>query len=219
VITAFHHPGFAAPIGDHVMPMRKFQLVADGLAGRAGVRVAAPAPIELEALRRVHTDAYIDAVKSGEPRALAESQKFPWSPALWPSVLLTNGGALAAATRALDDGIAAALASGFHHSHADHGEGFCTFNGLVVAAEAGVRPGLGAEQRRADGLVLAARKFRVRLRADLDDARPVFDLFEVGAAGDLMGEVVPGTGREAMCPNDIGAYAQEFFGATRVLLE
>ena len=28
------------------------------------------------------------------------------------------------------------LASGFHHSHADHGEGFCTFNGLVVAAEA-----------------------------------------------------------------------------------
>ena len=44
VITAYHHPGFAAPIGDHVMPMRKFQLVADGLAGRAGVRVEAPAP-------------------------------------------------------------------------------------------------------------------------------------------------------------------------------
>jgi acetoin utilization deacetylase AcuC-like enzyme len=27
------------------------------------------------------------------------------------------------------------LASGFHHSCADHGEGFCTFNGLVVALE------------------------------------------------------------------------------------
>ena len=26
--------------------------------------------------------------------------------------------------------------SGFHHSHADHGEGFCTFNGLVVAVDA-----------------------------------------------------------------------------------
>ncbi len=75
-------------------------------------------------------------MRSGEPRALAESQKFPWSPLLWPSVLLTNGGALAAAARALDDGVAAALASGFHHSHADHGEGFCTFNGLVVAADA-----------------------------------------------------------------------------------
>jgi acetoin utilization deacetylase AcuC-like enzyme len=136
VILAFHHPGFAAPIGDHVMPMRKFQLVADGLAGRAGVRVEAPAPVGAHELQRVHTAAYVEAVRTGEPRALAESQKFPWSPALWPSVLLTNGGALAAAARALDDGAAAALASGFHHSHADHGEGFCTFNGLVVAAEA-----------------------------------------------------------------------------------
>jgi acetoin utilization deacetylase AcuC-like enzyme len=136
VITAYHHPGFAAPIGAHVMPMRKFQMVADGLAGRRGVRVEPPAPIELAELRRVHTEAYVDAVRSGEPRALAESQKFPWSPALWPSVRLTNGGALAAAARALEDGVSAALASGFHHAHADHGEGFCTFNGLVVAAEA-----------------------------------------------------------------------------------
>jgi acetoin utilization deacetylase AcuC-like enzyme len=136
VITAFHHPGFAAPIGEHVMPMRKFQMVADGLTGRAFARVEAPAPVTPDDLARVHTPVYIDAVRSGEPRALAESQKFPWSPALWPSVLLTNGGALAAAERALDEGVAAALASGFHHSHADHGEGFCTFNGLVIAAEA-----------------------------------------------------------------------------------
>jgi acetoin utilization deacetylase AcuC-like enzyme len=136
VITAYHHPGFAAPIGDHVMPMRKFQGVADGLAGRPGVRVEAPPPVTPEQLRLVHDAAYLEAVRSGEPRALAESQKFPWSPALWPSVLLTNGGALAAASRALEEGVAAALASGFHHAHADHGEGFCTFNGLVVAAEA-----------------------------------------------------------------------------------
>ena len=135
MITAYHDPGFAAPIGAHVMPMRKFQLVADGLAGRDWVRVERPPPATPADLGRVHSAAYVEAVRSGEPRALAESQKFPWSPALWPSVLLTNGGAIAAAARALDDGLAAALASGFHHSHADHGEGFCTFNGLVVAAE------------------------------------------------------------------------------------
>ena len=105
MITAYHHPDFAAPIGDHMMPMRKFQLVADGLAGRPGVRVEAPAPVAAEDLLRVHTAAYLDAVRTGEPRAL-------------------------------EHGVAAALASGFHHAHADHGEGFCTFNGLVVAAEA-----------------------------------------------------------------------------------
>ena len=136
VITAYHHPDFAAPIGQHVMPMRKFQMVADGLAGNPSVRVEAPAPVTEADLLRVHTPDYVTAVRTGEPKVLAESQKFPWSPALWPSVLLTNGGALAAARRALAEGLSAALASGFHHSHADHGEGFCTFNGLVVAAEA-----------------------------------------------------------------------------------
>jgi acetoin utilization deacetylase AcuC-like enzyme len=136
MITAYHHAGFAAPLGDHVMPMRKFQLVADAVRAAGLAEVEAPAPIVESALRRVHTAAYVAAVRTGEPRALAESQKFPWSPVLYPSVLLTNGGLLAAARCALARGAAAALASGFHHAHGDHGEGFCTFNGLVVAADA-----------------------------------------------------------------------------------
>ena len=66
-IPVYYHAGFAAPIGEgHMMPIRKFALVAAGLRNNP----------------------------------------------------------------------AAALGSGFHHAHADHGEGFCTFNGLVVAAEA-----------------------------------------------------------------------------------
>jgi len=136
MITAFYHPAFAAPIGDHIMPMRKFGLVAEGLKARTDVRLAQPEPATESDLRRVHTPEYINAVRSGTPRALAESQKFPWSPALFPSVCLTNGSCIAAARQALRDGVAAALASGFHHAHTDHGEGFCTFHGLVVAAEA-----------------------------------------------------------------------------------
>src|SRR5258706_11051363 len=135
MITAFYHPGFAAPIGEHVMPMRKFALVAEGLRSIRGVQLAEPAPATEEDLRRVHTLEYINAVRTGSPRALAESQKFPWSSALFPSVCLTNGACLAAARQALHDGVAAALASGFHHAHAGHGEGFCTFNGLVLAAD------------------------------------------------------------------------------------
>ena len=135
MITAFYHPGFAAPIGEHIMPMRKFALVAQALESMPGVRLQEPAPLTEEALKLVHTEEYIRAIRSGEPRALAESQKFPWSPELFPSVCLTNGACLAAARQARCDGVAAALASGFHHAGADHGEGFCTFNGLVVAAD------------------------------------------------------------------------------------
>ena len=136
MLIAYHHTGFAAPIGEHIMPMRKFALVAAEVAKMADVTLAEPQPASDADLLRVHTREYIEAVRSGEPRALAESQKFPWSPALFPSVLLTNGACIAAARTALRDGASAAIASGFHHACADHGEGFCTFNGLIVAADA-----------------------------------------------------------------------------------
>jgi len=135
-LTAFHHPGFAAPIGDaHVMPMRKFQLVADEVRKMPFVNIQAPAPVAQADVLAVHDRNYVDAIRTGLPRELAESQKFPWSESLYASVLLTSGGVFAAANQALDDGISAALASGFHHSHHARGEGFCTFNGLVIAIE------------------------------------------------------------------------------------
>ena len=109
----------------------------------------------------MHTRAYVDAVRTGEPRALAESQKFPWSPQLYPSVLLTGGGCLAAARRALRDGVAAAVVSGFHHAHADHGEGFCTFNSLVVdRRRCCTPPALRARRRARHGPALRQRHRR-----------------------------------------------------------
>lgn len=141
MLTAFYHPGYAAPLGQHIMPIRKFGLVAEGLCHAADIKLARPLPVTEEDLRRVHTPEYIEAIRTGEPRVLAQSQKFPWSPELFPSVCLTSGGCLAAARQALRDGVSAALVSGFHHSCADHGEGFCTFNGLVVTADALVAVG------------------------------------------------------------------------------
>jgi acetoin utilization deacetylase AcuC-like enzyme len=136
MLTTFYHPRYAAPIGDHIMPIRKFGLVAEALRGAGDIRLLEPEPIGLRDIERVHTADYIRAIRTGEPRALAESQKFPWSPELLPSVCLTSGGCLAAARQALKDGVSAALVSGFHHACADHGEGFCTFNGLAIAADA-----------------------------------------------------------------------------------
>jgi acetoin utilization deacetylase AcuC-like enzyme len=136
-MTLFHDPGFAAPIGKHIMPISKFALVAaEAKKAFPAIAIVSPDPVTEADLLRVHAPDYITAVKTGEPRSLAESQKFPWSPELFPSVCLTGGGILAAARQALSDGVSGALASGFHHACLDHGEGFCTFNGLVVALEA-----------------------------------------------------------------------------------
>lgn len=150
MIRLFHSPRFAAAIGPHVMPMEKFACVRDAIVeARLPVRIDEPAPATDDDLLRVHTGAYIRAVACGEPRALAESQKFPWSPQLADAVRSTNGGCIAAVEAALEDGVSGALASGFHHAHAGHGEGFCTFNGLVVALERA-----RAEGRIARGLVV-----------------------------------------------------------------
>jgi acetoin utilization deacetylase AcuC-like enzyme len=51
------------------------------------------------------------------------------------SLLWTNGAMLSAARAALDSGtVACAPCSGFHHARRAAAAGFCTFNGLVVAA-------------------------------------------------------------------------------------
>lgn len=116
---------------------RKAGWVAESLAQAPidGIRVRANAPLRAADLARIHAQEYIDAVRTGTPRALAQSQGFQWDPGLWPMVLASNGGVLAAARAArAGGGIAGSLASGLHHARRDHGAGFCTFNGLALAA-------------------------------------------------------------------------------------
>jgi acetoin utilization deacetylase AcuC-like enzyme len=77
---------------------------------------------------------YVRAIRTGIPRGLAESQGFPWDPGLWDGVCASTGGVRSAALAALEEGAAGSLSSGLHHARHDHGAGFCTFNGLALAA-------------------------------------------------------------------------------------
>lgn len=117
---------------------RKARWVADSLARApiTGLSLLDNPPLGETELARAHSAEYIEAVRSGMPRSLAESQGFSWDPGLWPMVLASNGGVLAAARSALEHGVSGALASGLHHARRDHGAGFCTFNGLAIAAQA-----------------------------------------------------------------------------------
>jgi acetoin utilization deacetylase AcuC-like enzyme len=124
---------------------RKAGWVADSLHDRpiAGVSLRPPEPLTAEQLAEVHDREYVDAVRTGEPIHLAESQGFAWDPGLWQMVRASNGGAVAAALAALESGGAAgSLSSGLHHAKRDHGSGFCTFNGLALAARAAQQAGV-----------------------------------------------------------------------------
>jgi acetoin utilization deacetylase AcuC-like enzyme len=122
---------------------RKARWVARSLAAKpiTGLQLSPNAPLTAAELERVHDPAYVAAVRTGEPRALAESQGFDWDPQLWKMVCASNGGAVAAARAALHSGRAGARASGLHHARRSHGAGFCTFNGLALAALAALDGG------------------------------------------------------------------------------
>jgi acetoin utilization deacetylase AcuC-like enzyme len=116
---------------------RKARWIADSLtvSPMPKVGLVEPKPLTRDQVALVHDPRYIRAVETGTPRQLGESQGFVWDANLWPMVLASNGGAVAAALAALEQGVAGSLSSGLHHARRDHGAGFCTFNGLVIAAK------------------------------------------------------------------------------------
>ncbi|MDD5336763.1 MAG: hypothetical protein PHS32_23745 [Rhodoferax sp.] len=122
---------------------RKAKWVADSLLTDpiAKLELVAPAPLSWQQLAQVHEPEYLRAVQTGVPLELAQSQEFTWDAGLWPMVLASNGGAVAAALEALRSGLAGSLSSGLHHARRAAGAGYCTFNGLVVAAREALAAG------------------------------------------------------------------------------
>ncbi len=122
---------------------RKAGWVAASLAAEPieGLVLKGPLPLTFEQVARVHDEAYVRAVQTGEPLAMAQSQGFTWDAGLWPMLLASNGGAVAAALDALQHGVSGSLSSGLHHASRSTGLGYCTFNGLVMAALAALDAG------------------------------------------------------------------------------
>ncbi|HEV3383839.1 MAG TPA: hypothetical protein VG097_03435 [Gemmata sp.] len=144
MVTVYYDPSYTSA-GYAFPTTRKAKWIADSLIAKPipGIRLEQPLPLTEEALLTVHDNEYIRAVRTGEPRNLAQSQGLDWDPGLWQMVLATNGGVVAAALKAMQDGVAGSLSCGLHHARRKEGSGYCTFNGLAIAAEAALVAGAG----------------------------------------------------------------------------
>jgi acetoin utilization deacetylase AcuC-like enzyme len=137
----FYSDLFQLPLPEgHRFPLEKYRLLRERVQSSRLVppdSLSIPPPATREQLLRVHTPDYVDRVLLGQldPREIRRIG-FPWSPGLVERSLRSVGGAVAACRRALNDGWAANLAGGTHHAYPDHGEGFCVFNDVAVAARA-----------------------------------------------------------------------------------
>jgi len=122
---------------------RKSMWVADALSAAPieGIKLCVPQSLTAEQLCQAHAPEYVQAIRTGAPLELAQSQGFTWDAGLWPMVLASNGGMVAASLDALDSGLSGSLSSGLHHARRESGMGYCTFNGLAVAASEALSAG------------------------------------------------------------------------------
>lgn len=138
-MNLFYTDHFVLPLPDgHRFPMEKYSLLRqrvmeNGLVPPGALRV--PQAATDEQLLLVHEADYLAQVKEG---TLSEKEirriGFPWSPGLVERSRRSVGGTIEACRAALAEGLAANLAGGTHHAYAGHGEGFCVFNDVAVAA-------------------------------------------------------------------------------------
>jgi acetoin utilization deacetylase AcuC-like enzyme len=122
-----------------VFPTLKYRLIRDRLV-ETGVFAAAdvlePAPASWSELALVHTPEYLAKLREG---AMTDDEiaqlELPWSEQMVEAFRTMVGGTIHAATMACSGGgIAVHIGGGLHHAFPNHGEGFCPFNDVAVAA-------------------------------------------------------------------------------------
>src|SRR5262249_8431258 len=129
--------GYYLPIGQHVFPAQKYQLIHERLLASEIADASdfiEPQPATDQDILLVHTPEYVHKLKTGTLSMTEELQlEVPYSPELVSAFWLAAGGSMLAAQHALQDGIAFNIGGGFHHAFPDHGEGFCMIHDVAVA--------------------------------------------------------------------------------------
>lgn len=136
----FYCDHFVLPLPpEHRFPMAKYRLLRERVAGQLVPpnRLLEPQPAADEDLLRCHTSEYVEKIKAGAvtPREMRRIG-FPWSTHMVERSRRSVGGTIGACRSALRDGAGVNLAGGTHHAYAGHGEGYCVFNDVAVAARA-----------------------------------------------------------------------------------
>ena len=148
-------------IGPHVFPTRKYSLVHRRLVDAGVIQptdAIEPEPASWADLALVHTPDYLDTMRHGtmSPEDTAQLE-LPWSPEMVDGFRLMTGGTVTAALLACglnlessesevrrarsdfslptsDFRVVCHIGGGLHHAFPNHGEGFCPFNDVAIAA-------------------------------------------------------------------------------------
>jgi acetoin utilization deacetylase AcuC-like enzyme len=138
-------PWYECDIGLHVFPTEKFRLTKERLLAEghiAPTQILEPEPASRSDLERVHAAAYLDDFLALRPTPRVLRSELPITAAIRDASLLSAGGTLLAARRALEEGSVMHLGGGYHHAMPEHAEGFCYIHDIAVALRALQHEGL-----------------------------------------------------------------------------
>ena len=141
-MTIVYSARYRVDIGPHVFPTQKYGLIAE----RVGGPFVEPAAATWEELALVHTPDYLAKMRDGTMTADDTAElELPWSREMVDAFRLMVGGTVQAARIACgleDRRLAVHIGGGLHHAFPNHGEGFCPFNDVAVAARVLQREGV-----------------------------------------------------------------------------
>lgn len=113
---------------------RKSKVIANTIGVHNTKNPEAMLTIANNQIQTCTTSEYYNALQTGTPHDLAESNGFQWDTGIVEMFTNSTAGVLSAALSALKHGIAGSLSSGLHHADQEKGAGFCTVNGLAITA-------------------------------------------------------------------------------------
>jgi len=132
-------------IGTHVFPTEKYRLIRKKLIEEGGFKntdFISPQSAQDADILLVHTKEYLQKLKKAKlsPTEIMRME-LPYSKELVRASCLCVGGTIAGSRLAMENGVGIHLGGGFHHAFPDHGEGFCVFNDVAIAARRLIRDG------------------------------------------------------------------------------
>jgi len=138
-MRVFHYDHFTFPLPErHRFPVDKYSLLRQRLLAApfpTPLLMIVPTAVTEAQLSKAHAADYLHRVQHG---LLTEAETrrigLPWSPELVTRAQRSVGATIAASRTALREGVSVTLGGGTHHACYDHGQGFCIYNDVVVAA-------------------------------------------------------------------------------------
>ncbi|MFW6020336.1 MAG: histone deacetylase, partial [Bacteroidales bacterium] len=136
---AFSHDYILPLPKGHRFPMDKYALIPSQLLYERSYdekNFFIPEIMDVDLIQHVHDKDYVKKVLKGE-LSYKEIRRigFPWSRQMVERELLIVYGSIQSAVYALTHGVSFNVAGGTHHAFTGHGEGFCIFNDIAVAAK------------------------------------------------------------------------------------